>query len=170
MEGAPAPSQRRRAGLTVAALATVALTALAAVGGLGRPLALLQRQRAAGAGAAATSQSLEYFADLGYKHAEKCDGSVPTAQQSPVAIDVGGVGGDVGNVVQARLPPVGWVQNEGLNGLYRMKTPGTDTVTGEPNVKAFVSGNKFDMSEAAVHTTYGGAKYRLDHFVLKTPR
>jgi hypothetical protein len=51
-----------------------------------------------------------------------------------------------------------------------MKTPGTNAVSGEPDVKAFVSGNKFDMSEAGVHITYGGAKYVLDHFVLKTPR
>jgi hypothetical protein len=51
-----------------------------------------------------------------------------------------------------------------------LKTPGTNEVRGEPDVKAFVSGNKFDMSEAGVHITYGGAEYVLDHFVLKTPR
>ena len=101
---------------------------------------------------------LEYFADLGYSNAEKCDGSNPTAEQSPVAIETGAVG-KVGNVILDRLPPIGWVQKEGLNGLYRMKTPGTDFVTGVPNVKAFVSGNKFDMREAAVQATYGGVTY-----------
>jgi len=119
-------------------------------------------------GRTARTSSLEYFANLGYQNAEKCDGLRSTAQQSPVAIDTGGVG-DVGNVMPARLPPWGWVQTEGLNGLYRMKTPGTNMRTGAPNVKAFVQGNKFDMSEAAVHATYGGVKYDLDHFVLKTP-
>jgi carbonic anhydrase len=111
--------------------------------------------------------SLEYFKDLGYKNAEKCDGSIPTAQQSPVAIETGGVG-IVGNVVKERLPPWGWVQKEGLNGLYRMKTPGTDS-HGLPNVQAFVSGNKFDMKEASVYASYGGTNYVLDHFALKTP-
>jgi hypothetical protein len=101
---------------------------------------------------------LEYFADLGYPNAESCDGSAPTAQQSPVAIETGALG-TVGNVLLDRLPPIGWVQKEGLNGLYRMKTPGTDIVTGTPNVKAFVSGNKFDMREAAVTATYGGVTY-----------
>jgi hypothetical protein len=115
----------RRAGLAVVALAAVAITATA-VGGLviSRPRALLQLPRRAHLEGArisgAPTSKLEYFANLGYKNAEKCDGSIPTAQQSPVAIELGGVG-DIGNVVLERLPPVGWVQNNTLNGLYRQQ-------------------------------------------------
>jgi len=158
--------------------------AVAAVAGVVLSAGLVSRQHSSlistGRERAAPTSSLEYFANLGYQNTEKCDGSLPSAEQSPVAIDTGVdwspfdqvahiVPGDVGNVVKSRLPPWGWVQTDGLNGLYRMKTPGTDMRTGAPNVKAFVQGNKFDMSEAAVHATYGGVKYDLDHFVLKTP-
>ena len=121
---AQAPAHRR-AGLSVAALAAVAITATA-VGGLvlGRPRALLQlpqrRAHLASDAFGAPTSKLEYFANLGYKNAEKCDGSIPTAQQSPVAIELGDVG-DIGNVVLERLPPVGWVQNNTLNGLYRQQ-------------------------------------------------
>jgi len=108
--------------------------------------------------------ALEYFKDLGYSNAEKCDGSLPMAEQSPVAIE----DGLDGNVVREQLPPIGWISlNDG--GVYRMKTPGTDQVTGEPNVKLFVNGNKFDMRELQAHMDYGGQTYKLDHFLLKTP-
>lgn len=111
-------------------------------------------------------QQLEYFADMGYTNAERCNGHLAGAQQSPVAIDEGIVG--MSNVVEEALPPFGWVGTKG-GGLFRMKTPGTDAETGQPGVKLFVHGNKFDMAEAHVETMYGGNHYRLDHFTLKTP-
>eukprot|EP00960_Hanusia_phi_P069308 767058-Hanusia_phi.AAC.4 len=112
----------------------------------------------------ARTSALEYFKDLGYSNAEKCDGSLPMAEQSPVAI----MEGLDGNVVREQLPPLGWISlNDG--GVYRMKTPGTDQVTGGPHVQLFVDGNKFDMRELQAHIDYGGQTYKLDHFLLKTP-
>ena len=159
------PRAHRRVAIALAAAAAFALTATAYTSGaqVARSSELLAQNHAR-----STRSSLEYFANLGYPNAQKCDGNIPTSEQSPVAIETGAVGA-VGNVIPERLPPFGWVQKEGLNGLYRMKTPGTDIVTGAPNVKAFVSGNRFDMREAAVFATYGGIEYVLDHFVLKTP-
>eukprot|EP00286_Rhodomonas_abbreviata_P018203 CAMPEP_0181309040 /NCGR_PEP_ID=MMETSP1101-20121128/11801_1 /TAXON_ID=46948 /ORGANISM="Rhodomonas abbreviata, Strain Caron Lab Isolate" /LENGTH=369 /DNA_ID=CAMNT_0023415497 /DNA_START=100 /DNA_END=1206 /DNA_ORIENTATION=- len=109
---------------------------------------------------------LEYFADMGYTNAQYCDGSQSWSQQSPIAIDTGVMG--MSNVVEEHLPPFGWVGMQG-SGLFRFKTPGTQPDTGEPGVKLFVHGNKFDMSEVHIETMYGGNHYKLDHFVLKTP-